>query len=109
MRPRPRTWERDFAALLAKVPCQAQVGLVVLDLSSGATVYAQEANTQLKPASVLKLFVTAAGLERLGPQFRYATRVYTKDDEVWVIGAGDPGLDDPRIAERVWSAARRSL
>jgi D-alanyl-D-alanine carboxypeptidase/D-alanyl-D-alanine-endopeptidase (penicillin-binding protein 4) len=89
-----------LAALLARLPAKAQVGLVVLDLSTGATVFAQDPETPLKPASVLKLFVTAAGLERFGPQFRYATRVYIRGDEVWVIGAGDPGLGDPRIAER---------
>lgn len=96
----PEDTAARLTALLSNLPPKAHVGLLVLDLTTGATLFASEPDTPLKPASVLKLFVTAAGLEHFGPDFCYVTRVYVRDDEVWVSGAGDPGLGDPRIAER---------
>jgi D-alanyl-D-alanine carboxypeptidase/D-alanyl-D-alanine-endopeptidase (penicillin-binding protein 4) len=89
-----------LAALLAELPAETYAGLVVEDVADGARWFAHEHRRPLKPASVLKLFVTAAALERLGPDFRYATRVYARDGELWVIGSGDPGLGDGRLARK---------
>jgi D-alanyl-D-alanine carboxypeptidase/D-alanyl-D-alanine-endopeptidase (penicillin-binding protein 4) len=89
-----------LSRLLAKVPKGTQVGLAVAEVSSGTAWFAYEADTPLEPASVQKLFVTTAALERFGPAFKYETRVYVSGDELWVVGAGDPGLGDERIAER---------
>jgi D-alanyl-D-alanine carboxypeptidase/D-alanyl-D-alanine-endopeptidase (penicillin-binding protein 4) len=89
-----------LTALLAKLPKKAQLGLMVADAATGQTWFAREADTPLKPASVQKLFITAAALERFGPGFEYQTRVYTHGDELWVVGAGDPAIGDERIAQR---------
>lgn len=91
---------RRLDAALSKVPDQTQVGLVVANATTGKTLYTHNADQPLKPASVQKLLVTAAALERFGPDFRFTTRAYLQNDELWIIGAGDPGLGDPRIAER---------
>ena len=91
---------RRLSALLAKLPAETHAGLVVEDVTDGTRWFAHEPRRPLKPASVLKLFVTAAALERLGPDFRYETRVYARDGELWVIGCGDPGLGDERLAAR---------
>ena len=109
---------RRLSALLAKLPAETHAGLVVEDVTDGTRWFAHEPRRPLKPASVLKLFVTAAALERLGPDFRYETRVYARDGELWVIGCGDPGLGDERLAARrgqavtsvfdEWAAALRA-
>jgi D-alanyl-D-alanine carboxypeptidase/D-alanyl-D-alanine-endopeptidase (penicillin-binding protein 4) len=91
---------QQLATLLGAVPKGTHVGLVVADAASGERWFAQANDEPLKPASVLKLFVTAAALEYLGPDFRYETRVYLRNDELWVCGAGDPSLGDERIARR---------
>ncbi len=53
------------------------------------------------PASVAKLFVTAAALDRLGRDRRFPTRLVTAGSleadgtlrgDLWAIGGGDPGL-----------------
>jgi D-alanyl-D-alanine carboxypeptidase/D-alanyl-D-alanine-endopeptidase (penicillin-binding protein 4) len=99
--PPAQTALRDhLSSLLAKVPNGTRVGLAVAEVGSGTEWFACEADTPLEPASVQKLFVTAAALERLGPGFQYETRAYVRDDELWIVGAGDPGLGDQRIAER---------
>jgi serine-type D-Ala-D-Ala carboxypeptidase/endopeptidase (penicillin-binding protein 4) len=86
--------------IFAKLPKGAEAAFAVVDASSGAVLYAHDADTPLKPASVQKLFVTAAALDRFGPDFRYQTRAYAHGDELWVVGAGDPALGDPRLADR---------
>jgi D-alanyl-D-alanine carboxypeptidase/D-alanyl-D-alanine-endopeptidase (penicillin-binding protein 4) len=87
-----------LTTLLAALPQTTNVGLVVLDAADGAAWFAHDPHLPLKPASVMKLFVTAAALERFGPKFRYETRLYVRDDELLVIGSGDPGLGDERLA-----------
>jgi D-alanyl-D-alanine carboxypeptidase/D-alanyl-D-alanine-endopeptidase (penicillin-binding protein 4) len=89
-----------LSAILSTVPAQARVGLVVLDTHNGETWFARDAQQPLKPASVMKLFVTAAALERFGPDFTFKTKLYVRDDELLVLGGGDPALGDERIAGR---------
>ena len=89
-----------LAALLAKVPIQTQVGLVVLDVADGRLRFAHQPDKPLKPASLMKLLVSAAALEQFGPKFRYTTRAFVHDGDLLVIGAGDPALGDERLAQR---------
>ncbi|MFQ5805951.1 MAG: D-alanyl-D-alanine carboxypeptidase/D-alanyl-D-alanine-endopeptidase [Phycisphaerae bacterium] len=86
--------------LLAQLPKGTAVGLVVTDCEEGTTWFASQPQLPLKPASVMKLLVTAAALERFGPDFTYETRLYTRKGELLVVGSGDPGLGDERIARR---------
>ncbi len=88
---------------------QATVTVVVRDIASGETWVDRDGDAPAKPASVLKLFTTAAALERFGPDFAFETNfllgpvVETPEGatrELWVIGGGDPGLADPRLLER---------
>lgn len=87
-------------ALLAPLPAATRVGLLVVDAETGETWFTQQPDLPLKPASVMKLFVTAAAIEHLGADFRFQTNVYARDSELWIIGGGDPALGDERIAER---------
>lgn len=87
-------------ALCAKTPKGASVGVAVVDVASGRSWFERQADSPLKPASVLKLFTTAAALVRLGSEFAYETRMYVVGDEVIVIGGGDPSIGDERIERR---------
>jgi len=88
-------------ALLRTVPANTQIGLLVTNADDGVVWFEHHADRPLKPASVQKLLVSAAALERFGAQFAYQTRVYLHaDSELWVVGAGDPGLGDERLTER---------
>lgn len=67
------------------------------------TLYAREADRFFIPASNAKLFVTAAALRRLGPQFQIETTIYqdmTDPDTVRlrVVGRGDPSVTDAELA-----------
>lgn len=91
---------RRVAGILDGVKGSTQVGLFVADARTGSLWFDSDADVPLKPASVLKLFTTAAALVRLGPDFQYETRVYRNGAELWVVGAGDPALDDDRINKK---------
>ncbi len=97
--PAPAELQERLSSLLAKVPKGTHVGVAVAEVGSGTEWFAYQADTPLEPASVQKLFVTAAALERFGPDFKYQTRAYLHGDELWVVGSGDPGPGDQRIAE----------
>ena len=70
--------ETDFAAgieKLLKTPGyeNAHWGLLVVDAETGKTIYEKNSGRLFGPASVTKLFTTAAALEKLGPDYRFRT------------------------------------
>ena len=48
-------------------------GILVVDRKTGQTVYERNADLLFAPASVTKLFSTAAALVELGPNYRFQT------------------------------------
>jgi D-alanyl-D-alanine carboxypeptidase len=53
-------------------------GVVVRDLQTGETLYKRDSERMLIPASNMKLLITAAALHRLGPEYRFRTRVWMR-------------------------------
>jgi len=92
--------EREIRSALAGVPHAETVsGICVIDLSSGETVFSLGADTPLVPASNMKVFVMAAALSLLGPQFAFETTFATDGSNVFLIGDGDPALGDERLCQ----------
>jgi D-alanyl-D-alanine carboxypeptidase/D-alanyl-D-alanine-endopeptidase (penicillin-binding protein 4) len=77
---------------------QATVAARVVDLSSGKEIYVRDADRQMMPASNLKLFTTAAALDRLGRDYVFKTQLAAKGNDLYLIGDGDPAFGDPTIA-----------
>jgi serine-type D-Ala-D-Ala carboxypeptidase/endopeptidase (penicillin-binding protein 4) len=80
----------------------AYSGAHVVDLGSGRALYSEAASVPRIPASVEKLYTTAAALERFGPQGTLSTEVLgaTAADEFGVVGGnlylrggGDPSFN----------------
>jgi D-alanyl-D-alanine carboxypeptidase/D-alanyl-D-alanine-endopeptidase (penicillin-binding protein 4) len=78
---------------------RAQIGVKVLSLASGKTVFEQNAEKYFMPASNMKSFTVAAALDRLSPNFRFTTSVYaaaqpdstgTLRGDLIVYGRGNP-------------------
>jgi serine-type D-Ala-D-Ala carboxypeptidase/endopeptidase (penicillin-binding protein 4) len=76
----------------------AQLGVKVVSLDTGKTLFEHHAGKLLKPASNAKLYTGALALDRLGPQFRIRTSCYaaTKPDadgtlrgDLTIFGRGD--------------------
>ncbi|PRP99632.1 D-alanyl-D-alanine carboxypeptidase/D-alanyl-D-alanine endopeptidase [Enhygromyxa salina] len=98
----------DELITAAALPPELRVGISVVDLASGDSLYAREADTALNPASNAKLVTTAAALARLGPEHRYVTRVWVDASSVengvvagklYFEGGGDPSLVTGEIYE----------
>lgn len=85
----------------------AHWGVLVLSLDRGDTLYERNAEKLFMPASNNKLLTAAAALLRLGPEFRFETRVMTDGTidagvlkgNLVVVGGGDPTVA-PRFHER---------
>jgi D-alanyl-D-alanine carboxypeptidase/D-alanyl-D-alanine-endopeptidase (penicillin-binding protein 4) len=96
-------------------------GAYARDLETGTELVAVRADAPRIPASVQKLFVTAAALLRHGPSARLETRAVTNaavDDRgvlrghLWLVGGGDPVLaeaDLRRMAATVAGAGIRRI
>src|SRR5262245_31887861 len=76
-------------------------GIKVVDLTTGKTIYELNANHFFVPASNTKLFTTALALARLGPDFKFHTRVMADAapdadsriaGDLRLVGGGDPNL-----------------
>ena len=79
----------------------AMVAVKVASLDTGRVLFEQNANKLVRPASNMKLYTVAAALDRLSPDFRFTTSVYSpsKPDatgnisgDLTVYGRGDPSI-----------------
>jgi D-alanyl-D-alanine carboxypeptidase/D-alanyl-D-alanine-endopeptidase (penicillin-binding protein 4) len=79
-------------------------GIQVLDPATSEVLLEVNPDKPFLPASVLKVVTTAAAVEKLGPDFRYRTGVYTNgtiapggsiSGDLILVGRGDPNLTDP--------------
>jgi len=78
-----------------------RVGVAIYSVQRRAPLYLRHADEGLLPASNMKLFTTAAALDRLGPDFQYTTSLYadgpvlpdgTLDGNLIIVGRGDPSI-----------------
>ena len=94
----------------------ANWGVLVVDPSTGDTLYSRNAGKLFMPASNQKLITGAVALARLGGDFRYETRVLgsasVRDGvlpgDLAVLGSGDPSYTDS-LAEGGAMAPLRAL
>lgn len=91
----------SLGALFARLPhARTDVGVCVIDLATGATLFELHADNPLIPASTMKIYVMGAALEILGPDFVFETRLAVDRDNLFVIGDGDPSFGDERLQRR---------
>jgi serine-type D-Ala-D-Ala carboxypeptidase/endopeptidase (penicillin-binding protein 4) len=71
-----------------------RVAAAVIDLSTGSTLLAENADSALIPASTIKILTAAAALEVLRPGHRFTTRVVAGEtpEQIVLVGGGDPML-----------------
>ena len=77
----PGPWaERVDAVTQAREFAGARWGLLVVDLATGAPVFERNPDLLFCPASVTKLFTTAAAMADLGADFRFKTPVVRRGE-----------------------------
>lgn len=88
----------DLRALVGK---NLNVGVQILDCTTGAPLYSHNASEPFIPASNLKVITTAAALECAGDGFKFETRLFATTEGtrtiLTLVGSGDPALFDPEL------------
>jgi D-alanyl-D-alanine carboxypeptidase/D-alanyl-D-alanine-endopeptidase (penicillin-binding protein 4) len=93
--------DRIAAVLSAPDLARGFWGIEVVSLTTGKTLYLQNADKLFTPASNTKLFTTAAALALIGPDYKFRTTVETAgtldrfgrlNGDLVLVGHGDPNL-----------------
>jgi D-alanyl-D-alanine carboxypeptidase/D-alanyl-D-alanine-endopeptidase (penicillin-binding protein 4) len=86
------------------------LGIHVVDLATGKSLYSRNESQPLLPASNMKLFTTALALQILGPEYRFETRLVREPSgDVTLLGSGDPSMNGRMYPYSVSAAARPPL
>lgn len=79
----------------------SQMAVKVVSLDTGRTLFEEDAEKLLHPASNMKIYTVAAALDRLGPDYRFKTSAYapsapdasgTIRGDLVIYGRGDPSF-----------------
>ena len=68
---------------------------------SGSILYRHDSDQPMIPASNLKVVTTSAALDRLGPDFKFQTKLVEHNGDLILIGDGDPTFGDVELLSRV--------
>jgi D-alanyl-D-alanine carboxypeptidase/D-alanyl-D-alanine-endopeptidase (penicillin-binding protein 4) len=106
-RPDPSDPEATTEALIAKAGLGGKLGFVVADAATGEVLGARNPALGLPPASTAKVITTAYALDRLGPEYRFVTRLLADgaiengilQGDLILVGGGDPTLDTNGLAD----------
>jgi len=98
---RADTLQEKAAALVREYErsSKAIVGVSAVDLASRRMIIGIRAETPRIPASNQKLLTGAFILARYGGGYEFKTACYRRGDDLVVVGAYDPALGDPKLAE----------
>ncbi len=120
--PRNATLEQRLLFIAQRSPVRKkdEVGVTIARVGSPVPLISVNGDKALILASTTKLFTTAAALDRLGPGYRFKTRIYVDQlpggdgvlpGPLIVVGGGDPAIsgrlyeDDPLAVFRPWAQA----
>ena len=84
----------EIGAIVERLERATDVSVHIRELASDDVLFDFHGDAPLNPASNHKLLTTAAALDLLGPEFRFETRALRVGDALYVIGEGDPTLDE---------------
>jgi D-alanyl-D-alanine carboxypeptidase/D-alanyl-D-alanine-endopeptidase (penicillin-binding protein 4) len=105
------------AAFATSIADGATYSLAVLD-AEGRTIYDNRAGVAVRPASVEKLVIAGAALDRLGANYRFHTLLAaergvgndgTLAGNLWLVGSGDPSFRSDDLRRGVDALARAGL
>ena len=85
------------------------VGVAVLDPTTGQLLVDINGTTPRIPASNMKLFTSGTAARLLGADFRYRTRLLGVGDDLVVVGSGDPAFGDSDLLDDMVDADGRPL
>jgi D-alanyl-D-alanine carboxypeptidase/D-alanyl-D-alanine-endopeptidase (penicillin-binding protein 4) len=77
----------------------------VIELPNRRELYGRNIDKPCTPASNFKLLTSAAGLDMFGADYKVRTYLAMDGDDLRLVGTGDPGTGDPRLAKAAGGTA----
>lgn len=107
----------DAEALIAAAKLGGAVTFMVMDARTGAVLQSRQADQAMPPASVAKAVTSLYALDKLGPSYRFATRVLATgpvqggvvQGDLVLAGGGDPTLQTDQLGDLVARLAQSGL
>jgi D-alanyl-D-alanine carboxypeptidase/D-alanyl-D-alanine-endopeptidase (penicillin-binding protein 4) len=107
----------DIEALVAAAKLGGAVSFVVTDAATGDVLAAREPDLAMPPASVAKAVTALYGLDRLGADYRFVTRVLATgpvadgmvQGDLILAGGGDPTLQTDQLGDLVAQVAKAGV
>ena len=87
-----RSFKKPINKLLNDSNLDVSIGIKMVALNTGITLYEFNSNKLFTPASNNKLFTLGAALHYLGSEYIFKTNVYTFNENLILKGSGDPDL-----------------
>jgi D-alanyl-D-alanine carboxypeptidase/D-alanyl-D-alanine-endopeptidase (penicillin-binding protein 4) len=93
-------------AALAAHTRSGEWGAIIVSLTRGDTLFEQNPDVPVQPASTMKMFTSAVALDRFGPDYTFRTPVL-RDGSVGADGTLNGnlylrGVGDPSLSSRFW-------
>lgn len=91
----------DLNDMISRRVRGGKFGAMVVSLTRGDTLFAQNGGEMMQPASTMKLFSTAVALDRFGPEYSFSTEVLRDgpmaadgavSGNLYLRGEGDPSM-----------------
>lgn len=106
--------QSQMASILAQSPLLRSHWGILVQGPKGEPYFAHNSEQFFTPASNAKLFVTAAALQHLGPNFRIPTRIYQRPGnaqqvELVIQGQGDPTITDEQLQQLAQQLAQQGI
>lgn len=102
------TFQSGADALINQVSPSLNIGVEVIDLTTGTTLYRRNAGQSFIPASNMKLFSDAAAILVLGPDYRFKNQLSTDATQLqqgvlkgslYLHLSGDPSFNHERLSK----------
>lgn len=101
------TFDEKIQSIVEEKLTGADVSITIREISTSEVLYEFNGDTPIKPASNMKLITTAAALDVLGEDYRFATNLYITGEisdgvlngDVYLQGQGDPTLMDTDLKQ----------
>lgn len=107
--------QSQIASILAQPTLlRSHWGILVKGADPSFTYLAHNSDQFFTPASNVKLWVTAAALQRLGPDFRISTSIYrisapSQPVELVIKGQGDPTFTDTQLQQLAQQLSQKGI
>ncbi|MBT3762936.1 MAG: hypothetical protein HOF82_03225, partial [Candidatus Marinimicrobia bacterium] len=86
------TIRKEINELINASGLLTNLGIKIVSLKTGSTLYELNSNSLFNPASNNKLYTHAAALATIDTNYTYSTNIYKDGETLYLVGGGDPDL-----------------